>query len=484
MSSSNDLLQLRVAKYLLSMELARRKTLNFCQITKADWQTAKHHLLLTDKMDEVIDGTLPGIIINLPPRHTKSEIFSVRGPARLLGVHPEKRILHVSYASQLSNTFSIQVRAMIRDNPTYHELFPNTNLHSDRQRVDDWYTTEGGGMKSVGVGAGISGHGADIIILDDLVKEGDEKSPTILRDTIDWLYSACLTRLSPGGSVLAVGTRWAVNDVSGELMANSGFPVISLPAIALENDPLGREPGEALWPERFPVSHFSTIRINSPLYFEALFQQNPQPTQGKLFDKNWFYEWSEFDFLNVYGSQGVWCFDLAISEKDSADYSVYGRCQFAQGYPVFISDLHRVQQQWPDVKDDIISLMHRYPEDLFVFPPQTYELVALQELSRLGSSFAARLRTVKMSGDKRGRAAHTSALFKLHGVLVEPSQHSEAFILEHDRFPDRNDDCVDMTSVYSHHLAGLSSPFSIVSVAQEFKPLRLSTQTPFGEVRL
>jgi predicted phage terminase large subunit-like protein len=452
---TDDIRQLVSAYWALTLERGRRDMLTFCRITKPDWMTAPHHLLLTSVADRLISGELRFVAISLPPRHTKSEIFSVRFPAYFFGRFPHKQLLHVSYAGSLSNAFSFQIREIIARNADYANLFPATALHPQRQRLDDWMTTAGGGFRSVGIGAGISGRGADGIIIDDPMQEGDENSPATMEQKYNWYASAARTRLTPNGFVVIPMTRWHPSDLIGRILdsmkldADSDqFLYIRLPALSEgEGDPLERGEGQPLWPERYSRENLLALRAASHRYFEALFQQNPQPEASKLFFAR------DFRRVEVEDNApfGVWAFDLAISDNESADFSAWARWIKA-GDEYIVTSITRHRQEWPATKEAIIDLMNRYPRDWFVFPAQTYELVAVQELRALGARYARRLRQVTMKGDKRARAASFADAVAAGRVMVQHGAAGDAFIEEHDRFPDIHDDFVDMSSVAMHHL--------------------------------
>lgn len=453
--------QALIAQRTIKYELARRRLLDFCQLTKPDFITAPHHRLLCEVADRLIAGTLKRVILCIPPRHGKSEIYSIRLPAMYLGLHPEAKLIHISYAAALSNTFSMQVRALVRDDEIYHELFPDVQLDPDRQPLNDWHTTAGGGFKSVGAGGGLSGHGGDGIIIDDIMQEGDENSPTILRQKDEWYTSAARTRLSPQGWIAIINTRWALGDLVGFVLDNAAanpdgdqWEVIVLPALALENDPLGRDVGEALWPERFSVSDLLALKSLSAKYFQSLYQQDPQPEGAKLFFTDWFTR----RLYESISEPAIWAFDLAIGEDETADFSVFGRWHFDRDLRrLYVSCLHREQQLWTTTKEQIKALMQQYPRDKFVFPKHTYELMAVQELKALGADYANQIEQVSLSGDKRERAATYHDVAANGGAFVEAGAVGDWFIREHDRFPDEHDDCVDMSSVAAHYYLGTAA---------------------------
>jgi predicted phage terminase large subunit-like protein len=467
--------QLAAQVYLrrLRLELARRLVIRFCQVVHDGFIVAPHHQLIAEKLDQVAAGDLRRLIISMPPRHGKSEMASVLFPAYWLGLNPIKQIIHVSYAAALSNEFARRVRSIVRDDPQYRRLFPEVALDPERQRLDDWKLTAGGGFKSIGVQGGISGHGADLLIIDDPVKEGDEKSLTTLQAVFDWYLSAARTRLSPGAAVVVIMTRWHPLDLVGQLLELAErdpladqWEQLTLPALAGENDPLGRAPGQALWPERFSEQDLISIRSLSERYFEALFQQNPQVTDAPMFLAEDFHRapvGSVSDYKNC-----VWTFDLAMTEGNRADYNVFGRWAFVDG-DLYLLEVRRFRAQWPEVKNALLAVAEAYPSDLLVFPNEFLELVALQML-RSEYGLAGRVKAQPLDGDKVARAQVLADFAKSGRVMVCSGPEGDAFVREHCQFPDlaQHDDCVDMSSVAAAYF-GLGRRFSWAIVEIERK---------------
>lgn len=439
--------------------------LTFSRLMMPSWESGPHHALLSKYADKFLRREIRFLGISLPPRHTKSEMFSINLPAMILGHYPSADIIHASYAASLSNGFSFRIREMIRSSLLYRELFPATVLHADRQRIDDWRTVQGGMFRSVGVGAGITGQGADWLIIDDPHKEGDEKSMTTLDDMWTWYISAARTRLSKGGSVVLVHTRWSPFDLIGrveDVMSSSPdadqFVFLRLPALAEKDDVLGRSEGQALWPSRFDERTLKAMQVSSPRYFAALYQQDPKPDETQLFFKQ------DFKRAVITGGEkarGIWCFDLAITNNESADFTAWARFVRSEltgdkardmvERTVTVSHIARKRQEWPDTKQNIIDLMLAFPNDIFVFPRQTFELIAVQELRRLGTQYSRRIRQTKMAGDKRANAAPFSDLVRAGRVTVEMGADGDLFINEHCTFPGRNDDLVDVSSVFTSY---------------------------------
>lgn len=456
----------QMVKSKTTTELARRKMKYFVDYTNPRFEAGRHHQLLFEWADDLLYGRRKRVMISLPPRHSKSEIFSVRLAAMYLGLYPEKQIIHVSHSAMLSNKFSREVRAIVRDDWRYKRLFPETLLHPDRQRVDDWKTTLDGGMKSLGVGGGVTGHGGHLLVLDDIVKEGDENSPDVLQGHFEWYNSALRTRLMPGGSIIIPMTRWHTRDIVGALLTLAAhnpdaeqWDVLELPAIAMENDALGRELGEVLWPEWFDKQDLKAIEVMSPRYWNALYQQQPLDELGKLFEGYWF----ERFMVDDDDKAAVWTFDLALSEKEAADNSCWGRWMYDKDKGnLTVEHLQQRHEKWPVIKRQIKVLIHDFLDDVFVFPKHTFELMAVQELKDELPKDAHRIVAVSMTGDKHERATLLSSRAMSRRVFVEEGLAGDDFINEHDMFPGVHDDYVDMSSVAAHYF-GLKQELLIIS---------------------
>lgn len=446
--------------------LARRSFYFFCTYVYKDFLTAPHHLLIAEALDKMTSGATTRLFIALPPRHSKSLMCSELYPAYWLARNPTKQIIHASYASSLSNKFSMSVRSMVRDNVAYKELFPHMALDQERRRMDDWWLTSGGGFRSIGVTGGITGSGADLFIVDDPHKEGDELSPTALDVIWNWWASAAQTRLSPGAPVLLVMTRWHPNDMAGRSLrlaesdaAADQWETLIFPALAVAHDALGRSPGQALWPERYSRERLLAIRAVSERYFEALFQQNPEFSNEPLFAVG------DFTRAIHHAASYFWTFDIAITEKERSDYTVCAKWSFSDDI-LCLHHIERFRAQWPVVKQALVDIMHDNPLDDLYFPTQLLELFALQTL-RADADDPARIHEVVMPGDKHSRAVVLSDFTKNSTVIVCPGETGDQFVLEHVNFlgTAKHDDCVDVSSVATHAI-GLQERFHLAIVGQ------------------
>lgn len=247
--------------------------------TKGRWQPAEHLLYIASILAHEITLGDARIIVEVPPRHGKSEEISVHTPIWFLEHFPWANVLLTTYAADLATGFGRRVRDAFLHDPG----FLKTKIRDDVQRTDHFITTEGGGMGSVGIGGPITGRGAHLLLVDDYIKNWAEaSSPLVLDAHWDWFATTAYTRLEPGGSCVVLATRWVVDDLIGRLKTNdTGDPkmwtVIRLPALAEADDPLNRQPGEALWPQRYPAEKLHQIRsVIGTFMFNAMYQQSPQ----------------------------------------------------------------------------------------------------------------------------------------------------------------------------------------------------------------
>lgn len=233
------------------------------------------------------DGRL---ILSVPPRHGKSELISKYLPAWFVGTHPGRRVILASYQADFAASWGRKARTLLDEWGA--DLF-GVRVSRDSSAADRWdIEGQGGGMQTAGVGGSITGKGADLLIIDDPVKNYEEAHSERMRESVwDWFTSTAYTRLEPRATVIVIMTRWHEDDLVGRLkdrLAHEGWTDILFPALAGEADALSRKPGEALWPERFDVPRLLKIKETLGSYqWSALYQQTPRPEDGGLFRREW-----------------------------------------------------------------------------------------------------------------------------------------------------------------------------------------------------
>lgn len=291
------------------------------------------------------------LIICWPPRHGKSLNLGRFFPAYVIGSHPDWRVIYTSYAAHLAHKFSRQARNLLLS-PAYQQMFPGVQLAKDSHASDSW-NVEGreGGMDAMGVGGGVTGKGYHIGVADDLLSgREDANSPTIREKTWDFFTDDFLTRrdVSYAATILS-GTRWDKDDPIGRAMLRQPekWRVLSLPALAEENDSLGRDPGEALWPERFPVPFLEDVRAKNVYSFASLYQQRPTPREGGLF------KWKDINDNRVTSipelRRIVVAIDPAVTSNESSDETgivAAGLGVDGHGYILDDKSLHASPDAW------------------------------------------------------------------------------------------------------------------------------------------
>lgn len=405
-----------------------------------DWS---HQLHLYAALGRVTQGLCKRLIISMPPRHTKSETVTVRYSAYRLERLPSMRVIIGAYNQRLSNKFSRKVRKIAA---------ARLKLSADCKKIDEWETPEGGGLMAVGVGSGVTGHGADLIVVDDPVKSREEAESQTYRERCwDWYTDDLYTRLEPGGAIIVIQTRWHEDDLTGRLLAAAAqggeeWEVVSLPALAEVNDPLGRAPGEALCPDRYDREALLQMqRAIGARSFSALYQQRPVPEEGGLFKRNWFRVVEREDVPA--GLRWARYYDLAASTKQSADYTASAECAFAPDGTLYIRDVQRARMEWPDAERLIVETMISSPRTLYGVEKAMHGLAAVQQLRRRRDVVHVAFRGIPVDRDKKSRALAWATRAEEGKVALVRGAWITEFLAEALTFPfGKHDDQVDAVS--------------------------------------
>jgi predicted phage terminase large subunit-like protein len=338
----------------LEIEIRRRRLkekLDFTSWLKhtqplLDWD-ARHLVYIREHLDALVRGDLQKLMVFAPPRHGKSQQNSISFPAWYLECNPEHRVIIGAYNSELSESFSRQCRRLTR-----------APLSEDRKAVNNWDTQKGGGLRAVGVGGGVTGHGGSLVIIDDPVRSRADADSELFRDRCwGWYRDDLYTRLEPGGKMIFTMTRWHDADLAGMILNSDdakNWTVITLPAFADADDPLGREPGEPLWPGRYDAEALEGIRnIIGPQSFNSLYMQNPIPDSGDYFQRNscqWYDKAPEN--IHIYGAS-----DYAVTEG-GGDFTEHGVFGLDEHDNIYVLDWWSGQTQadvWIDKQLDLVK---------------------------------------------------------------------------------------------------------------------------------
>jgi predicted phage terminase large subunit-like protein len=288
-----------------TLRKAREDFLLFCRLmmpdieapedfTRSGFEVAKHHAAIGKALQGVESGRYPRLIVTLPPRHGKTQMISKFFGIWSLGRDPYQQIAFGTYGGEYAEDIGKDVRELLQSQ-RYKDIFPQIQLRSDAKAAGSLKLTNGGAFRFVGRGGPLTGKGAHVLIIDDILKDAEEAdSPTIREKSWHWFTKVAMTRLMKvGAKVIIVMTRWHEDDLVGRLTNPQNpaydrdiakeWSILNLPAEAEINDPLGRQPGEALWPERFPVPFLQSQKRLDPLGYAALYQQRPSPEEGAFF---------------------------------------------------------------------------------------------------------------------------------------------------------------------------------------------------------
>lgn len=381
----------------------------------------KHQIYLYSKLQEVTDGICKRLMIFEPPRHSKSETVTVRYPAYRLEHNPKLNIIVGSYNQTLANRFSRKTKRIVGS---------RLALATDRKAVAEWETPMGGGLRAVGVGAGVTGFGADLIMVDDPIKNRKEAESETYRETVwNWFNDDLYTRLEPNGAIILTMTRWHDDDLAGRLirdMKDGGehWEIVSLPALAEADDPLGRKEGEALCPERYDEEALNRIKNKLGSYsFAALYQQRPTPREGALFKRDWF----KNKIIDAAPPNLRWVrgYDLAVETKTQNDETASFRVAFDSGGNMYIADGFCARIEAPQQKKYILERMHNERNTEHAITKALHGAAFVQELRRLPIVRSVPFRAVTEKGDKFTRAlawaniAEEGRLYLVRGGWVD-----------------------------------------------------------------
>jgi predicted phage terminase large subunit-like protein len=411
---------------------------------------APHINLIISKLEAVERGEITRLMIFMPPRHGKSLITSTIFPAYFLGRDPRRQVMCASYGQALSDDYGRRVRNLLID-PLHQAIFPACRLSGDATAAHRFNTTQGGAYYAVGRDGPMTGRGADLLILDDLLKGWSEAQSEIIRSGVhNWYLSDACTRLAAGARVVLIGTRWHQDDLAGRLLSSSSgerWDVVRLPAIAEENDSFRRR-GEALWPERYPLSVLEKIRAESERVFVSLYQQRPSAAEGAIFKRDWWQFYRQpvvGPFIRITQS-----WDTAFKTGEENDYSVCTTWGLTEN-GIFLLHLCRVKAEFPELKKIMKSLAEQWNPHVVLIENCGSGQSIIQELS---SSTRLPIKPVKPDGDKQCRAqAVTPAIHGGRVFLPENASWLPDFLDEMSSFPNGlHDDIVDSLSQALNYL--------------------------------
>ena len=400
-------------------------------------------LTIGKALTQIERGKIKRLMIAVPPRHGKSLLASQLFPAWYLGRNPSRQIIAATYAQELADDFGRNVRNIMRD-PLFAKIFPGVVLRDDSTSAKRFHTSAGGIYVAAGVGGPLTGRGADLLLIDDPIKNREEaESETFRRQMRDWYTSVAYTRLMPDAAVVVIQTRWHASDLAGWLLSDhghEGWTVVDLPALS--------EDGIALWPERYPAQRLEQIKQTiGSRDFSALYQQRPSPAEGGLIHSKWF---SRYSVAPIF-SRVIQSWDTAHKAAQINDPSVcttWG--QTSTGY--YLLDVYRVRAEYPELKRAALSLASKWDPSVILIEDKASGQSLVQDLRQTTNM---PILPVNPQGDKVIRLMVVSPLFESGRVfLPESAPWLIDYEMELTQFPSgAHDDQVDSSSQALKYLA-------------------------------
>lgn len=374
-------LRLKATRRLVSSKKAQDSLIEFVRLmmpdpndpddsSKSRYQVAKHHEVLAAALESVEAGTMPRLIITLPPRHGKSQISSKAFPAWFMGRDPYRQMIVASYSATMAEDFGREVRSYMQTS-AFQQVFPNFQLRKGGAAADRVQSEQGGIGVFVGAGGALTGRGADCLLIDDPIKDREDANSATMREKLwGWFTDVAMTRLMGGmGRVVIIMTRWHEDDLVGRLTDPNNacyneeeakqWKIISFPALAEDDDIMGRQKDEPLWPDRITFEFLSSQRRLNPRGFSALYQGRPAPEEGDFIKRDWLHTYQPLDLpknLRYYAAS-----DHAVSTAQDRDPTVLMMVGVDESDNIWVlPDIFWRRVETDDVVDGMIDLMARY----------------------------------------------------------------------------------------------------------------------------
>jgi predicted phage terminase large subunit-like protein len=403
--------------------------------------------------EEVANGTCKRLIINMPPRHTKSEFASYLLPAWFLGKFPQKKIIETAHTAELAVGFGRKVRNLV-DSEVYKSIFPNVGLQSDSKAAGRWATNHGGDYFAIGVGGAVTGKGADVLIIDDPHSEQEatlaETNSDVYDKTYEWYTSGPRQRLQPGGAIIIVMTRWSKKDLTGQVLKSDaqrdgeGWKVIEFPALFDDDQPL--------WPEFWSQKELFALREELPVSkWQAQYMQQPTSEVSAIIKREWWKNWNEdtppqCEFV-------IQSWDTAFLKTERSDYSACttwgvfyqedetGRAQAN----IILLNSFKKRMEFPELKQKAVQEYKEWEPDSLIIEAKASGAPLVFELRAMG--LPVQEYTPSKGNDKISRLNSVADIFASGRVWVPGTRWADELVEEVASFPSgEHDDLVDSLS--------------------------------------
>tara|TARA_R100000655_G_scaffold57945_1_gene96316 strand:+ start:156 stop:1616 length:1461 start_codon:yes stop_codon:yes gene_type:complete len=458
-TSSQEAQKLKLELRLAQLQRNEACQNHFLPFVKAMWPefiTGKHHKIISQKLERVANGDLKRLIINMPPRHTKSEFASFLFPAWMMGRNPRMKIIQATHTTELAVNFGRKTKNLI-DSDDYKEVFPNVKLAADSKASGRWDTSNGGMYYAVGVGSNLAGRGGDLVIIDDPHSEQTAMSLNGFDDAWEWYTGGPRQRLQPGGSIVLVQTRWSEKDMTGQLLRSMAkdpladqWEIVELPALFEDDKPC--------WPEYWSYDDLSAVRASiPPSKWNAQYQQNPTGDENAIIRREWWKKWERKVVPNL--QYVIQSYDTAFSKRETSDFSAI--TTWGVFYPeesgtpgLILLDSQKGRWDFPELKEVALDQYKYWDPDTVIVEAKASGMPLTHELRNMGIPVVNF--TPSKGNDKVTRVHSVSPLFEAGMVWAPDETFADELIEEVAAFPNGEyDDLVDsMTQALMRYRQG------------------------------
>ena len=445
--------ELETQKLKLELRLKQLERVDACHdefipFVKSMWPefiAGRHHYIIAEKLEQIARGEIKRLIINMPPRHTKSEFASFLFPAWMIGRKPSMKIIQATHTTELAVNFGRKVKNLL-ETEEYQEIFEDCELSVDSKASGRWDTKSGGMYYAVGVGSNLAGRGGDLIIIDDPHSEQTAMSASGFENAWEWYTAGPRQRLQPGGAIVLVQTRWSEKDMTGNLIRQmtkdsmaDQWEVVELPAILPS--------GEPTWPEFWKREELEQVKASVPAYqWNAQYQQDPTAEELSILKREWWKVWDKEEVPNL--QYVIQSYDTAFSKRETADYSaittwgVFYPLEIGGPPNLILLDAQKGRWDFPELKEIALDQYKFWDPETVIIEAKASGMPLTQELQSMGIPVVNF--TPSRGNDKLSRVHSISPLFEAGMIWAPEERWAEDVIEECAAFPNgTHDDLVD-----------------------------------------
>ena len=431
---------------LRKLDLAEKRFIPFVKHVWPEFIEGDHHRKIAKKFEDIANGKIKRLIVNMPPRHTKSEFASYLFPAWMVGKNPKLKVIQTTHTGELAVRFGRKMKNLV-DTSEFAQVFEDCKIAADSKAAGRWETNKGGEYYAAGIGGAITGRGADLLIIDDPHSEQDALSETAMDSAYEWYTSGPRQRLQPGGAIVIVMTRWSTKDLTGKLLNAQSEPkadqweVIEFPAILPSNTPV--------WPNYWKLEELEGVKASlSEGKWQAQWQQNPTSEEGSIIKREWWKEWKEKEIPDLVHI--IQSYDTAFSKKETADFSAI--TTWGVFYPpnkgphLILVDVRKGRWDFPELKKIALEEYKYWEPETVIIEAKATGTPLTHELRQIGVPVVNF--TPSKGNDKHVRVNSVAPLFEA-GKIYYPADKrwAEEVIEECASFPyGEYDDLVDSTT--------------------------------------